>query len=100
MNDRIRDAISSIAAARRPLLVLFVLAAGAVGAVVACDETGPSPIGEHPDDSGTPAAEPDAAGDQDGEADAEPEGDADAPDAEDAAVEEDAADPADAAADG
>ena len=80
----------------RPSLVIVALlglAALAATVAVACDETGPSPIGEHFDDAGEDTAEPAEAGD-DGEAGEEAGGDggADAEASVDAGADADAAD--------
>ena len=77
----------------RLIVALLALVAVAAAAVVACDETGPSPIGEHFDDAGGDTADGPAptvdAGDEGGEG-----GEGGKNDAGDAEV--DAADAADA----
>jgi hypothetical protein len=81
--------------ARPSLVIGALLAFAALTAVVivACDETGPSPIGEHFDDAGADTATPpeEDAGDEGGDAGEEEGGDAGA----DGAIEADAADAAD-----
>ena len=75
---------------RPSLVIVSLLAAAAIFATVAvaCDETGPSPIGEHFDDAGPDTAdapEPDDGGDEGGDGEAGGDGGTDAADAADAA---------------
>ncbi len=80
----------------RPSFVIGALltcAALTAVVVVACDETGPSPVGEHFDDAGEDTSTPpdEDAGDEGGDGGEEEGGDSGA----DSAVEDDAADAAD-----
>lgn len=74
----------------RLIVALLALVAAAAAAVVACDETGPSPIGEHFDDAGGDTADapapPADGGGEGGEGGGNDAGDAevDAADASDA----------------
>lgn len=53
----------------RWIVIVLALVTGALTTILACDDTGPSPIGNHPDDSGPPeASAPKSDGSADGEA--------------------------------
>lgn len=89
----------------QPVLIVLALVGGAAAA--SCEDTGPSPVGEHPDDAGlataqSPAPPGDAASNGHADSAAEDAGDAgeDATDASDASDAGDASDAADAPADG
>ncbi len=84
----------------RPLVLILALF-GAAFAAASCEETGPSPVGVHPNDAGPgePAEEEDA-GEDAGEGDAEAEdGGEDAGETDAAGEETDAGDAGDADAD-
>lgn len=78
-----------------PRAWFFVAALAAIATAIACEESGPSPIGTHPNDAGQspePEPEPDAS---DTEAGADDAGDAgDAGEISDATIDDDASDDA------
>lgn len=54
--DRKRTSVESTILRIAPLLFAVAVGAGVVTLTASCEETGPSPIGNHPDDSGVDAA--------------------------------------------
>lgn len=58
----------STAIKRGALLLILVAGVGCAAAVAAsCDDTGPSPVGDHPDEAGMPEPEPEDAEAEGGE---------------------------------